>query len=169
MLRLLFPRLTAETARGAELFDRVVAKAREEHWYVAGGIPDTIDGRFAMLTTIAAVVMVRLERDGESGNEVAASLTERFVEAMEAEHREMGIGDPTLGKIVRKLVGSLARRVELWRSAVEGGDWAATARQSLFGDSANSPDAWAHSAAALQDYWRHLEAAELKVIAEGRA
>ena len=45
------------------------------------------------------------------------ALTERFIEVMESEHRELGLGDPTLGKTVRKLVGALARRTELWRSA----------------------------------------------------
>ena len=35
-------------------------------------------------------------------------VTERFIEVMELEHRELGLGDPTLGKTVRKLVG-LAR------------------------------------------------------------
>ena len=168
MLSLLFPRLTADPARGAELFDAVVAKAREEHWYISGGVADTIDGRFAMLTTIAALVLVRIERDGDSANQIAAALTERFVHVMEAEHREMGIGDPTLGKTVRKLVGSLARRVELWRDAVDSGDWDEAARQSIFGRGEASPNAAAHAAAALRQLWRELDAAPLGAIVEGR-
>ena len=48
----------------------------------------------------------------------SVALTERFIEVMEAEHREMGLGDPKLGRTVRKLVGSLARRIELWRAAL---------------------------------------------------
>jgi len=168
MLGLLFPRLTNDPARGAELFDAVVAKAREEHWYISGGVPDTVDGRFAMLTTIAALVMVRIERDGDSGNPIAATLTERFVHAMAAEHREMGLGDPTLGKTVRKLVSLLAQRVELWRSAVDSGDWDGAARRSIFGRGESSPTATAHAAAALRNFWRELDAAPLGAIAEGR-
>jgi len=167
MLGLLFPRLTNDAARGAELFDAVVAKAREEHWYISGGVPDTIDGRFAMLATIAALVMVRIERDGDSGNPIAATLTERFVHAMAAEHREMGLGDPTLGKTVRKLVSLLAQRVELWRSAVDSGDWDGAARRSIFGGE-SSPNATAHAGAALRNFWRELDAAPLGAIAEGR-
>lgn len=168
MLRLLFPRLTADPKRGAELFERITERAREPHWYVAGGVPDTIDGRFAMLTTIAALAMVRLEGDGDSGNQVAAALTERFVDVMEAEHRELGLGDPTLGKTVRKLVGLLAKRLELWRSAVEGGDWEAATLQSIFGAGELSPDGAAHAAAALRKYWSELESAPLDAIVEGR-
>jgi len=168
MLHLLFPRLTADPTRGAEPFDWVTRRAREEHWYIAGGVADTIDGRFAMLSTIAALIMVRLERDGDSGDQLAASLTERFVEVMEAEHREMGLGDPTLGKTVRKLVGSLARRVELWRSAVGRNDWEAASLQSVFGGDEISPDEAAHTAAALRELWRGLESAPLDAIAKGK-
>ena len=45
----------------------------------------------------------------------SVALTERFIHVMESEHRELGLGDPTLGKTVRKLVGMLARRTQLWR------------------------------------------------------
>ena len=68
--------------------------------------PDTLDGRFAVLATITALVLVRLEAAmAMRGNAVSVALTERFIEVMESEHRELGLGDPTLGKTVRKLVG----------------------------------------------------------------
>ena len=167
MLRLLFPRLTTDSARGADLFRWVAGQARQPHWYVAGGVPDTIDGRFAMLTTIAALVLVRLEHD-EGGAEPSVALTERFIEAMEAEHREMGLGDPKLGRTIRKLVGSLAGRVDLWRANVDGGDWAAAARQSVYGRAEPAPDAVGHSAANLQEVWVRLRSAPLDEVAAGR-
>ena len=120
MLGFLFRRLTAEPERGAELFAALTGEARRPHWYVEGRVPDTLDGRFAMLATIAALMLVRLEQLGDDGNAVAVALTERFIEVMESEHRELGLGDPTLGRTVRKLVGALARRTELWRDAVDG-------------------------------------------------
>jgi cytochrome b pre-mRNA-processing protein 3 len=167
MLRLLFPRLTADPSRGADLFRWVAGRARRPHWYVEGGVPDTIDGRFAMLATISALVFVRLEHDG-GGTEPQAALTERFVDAMEAEHREMGLGDPKLGRTVRKLVGSLARRVELWRATVERGDWAEGARASLFGGGDPSPDTVAHAASNLRELWVRLKSAPLDDVAAGR-
>jgi len=168
MLRFLFPRLTADPARGAELFRWVVGQTRTPHWYVAGGMADTVDGRFAMLATIAALVMVRIERDGDSDPETAAALTERFVEAMTAEHREMGLGDPKLGRTVRKLVGALARRVELWRSAISRDGWVEAARNSAYGGQEPSADALAHTAAALRDLWLRLDATPVDALAGGR-
>jgi cytochrome b pre-mRNA-processing protein 3 len=93
MLRYLFPRLTADAGRGAELFRAVTTEARRPHWYLDGGVDDTLDGRFAMVATVTALVLVRLERDRELGEALAVSLTERFVEVMESEHRELGLGD----------------------------------------------------------------------------
>ena len=116
MLDFLFRRLTADPRRGAALFGAVTGSRAQPHWYVEGQVPDTLDGRFAVLSTVTALVLVRLEADGEAGDAVSVALTERFIEVMEAEHRELGLGDPTLGKTVRKLVGTLARRTELWRA-----------------------------------------------------
>lgn len=168
MLGFLFRTLTADPHRGVALFDAVTAKAREPHWYVEGTVPDTLDGRFAVLATIAALVLVRLEEAGESGNAASVALTERFIEVMESEHREFGIGDPTLGKTVRKLVGSLARRTELWRGAVGGEtDWNEAARESLYKEGV-SPDALRHSAQALASVWTGLRRASVEALVEGR-
>src|SRR4051812_13303836 len=150
MLGLLFRRLTAEPARGPALFAAAVEVARRPYWYREGAVPDTLDGRFAMLATIAALILVRLERDGDEGNAVSVGLTERFIEVMEDEHRELGLGDPALGRTVRKLVGSLARRTALWREAIDGRHyWADAAAESVYkGETA--AEAANHVAVALQ-------------------
>ena len=166
MLRFLFPRLTAESARGAELFRWVTAEARAPHWYVAGKLADTVGGRFAMLATVTAVVLVRLERD-PNGNAAAAALTERFVEAMEAEHREMGLGDPKLGRTVRRLVGSLARRVQLWRAAIERDDWIKGTSDSVYAGADPPRAALLHAASGVRELWQRLESAPLEAISKG--
>lgn len=168
MLDFLFRRLTVDPQRGSALFERVTQIAREPHWYVEGRVPDTLDGRFAILATVAALALVRLEADGERGDAVSVALTERFIAVMESEHRELGLGDPTLGKTVRRLVGSLARRTELWRSATSGStDWTRATMESLFRGEA-SPDAVAHSAAALERLWSELRSAGLDEIEAGK-
>ena len=53
-------------------------------------MPDTLDGRFAVLATVIALALVRLEGEGEAGNALSVALTERFIEVMESEHRELG-------------------------------------------------------------------------------
>lgn len=167
MLDFLFRRLTAAPPRGAELFDWATKAARERHWYLEGEVPDTLDGRFAVLATMVAMVLVRLEELGEDGNLLSVALTERFIEVMEAEHRELGLGDPTLGKTVRKLVGSLSRRTDLWRSAMKGETRLSDAtRESLYkGDVA--AEALTHSAHALEQLRDAFEKTGLEQLAEG--
>ena len=43
-------------------------------------MPDTIDGRFAMLATVVALVIVRLEISRGFGDAASVALTERFIE-----------------------------------------------------------------------------------------
>ena len=43
------------------LYDAVVARARAPHWYEAGGVPDTVDGRFDMVAAVLALVLQRQE------------------------------------------------------------------------------------------------------------
>jgi cytochrome b pre-mRNA-processing protein 3 len=168
MLDFLFRRLTTESRRGSDPFNTATKIAREPSWYLAGGVPDTLDGRFATLATVIALALVRLEAEGEEGDRASVAITERFVEVMESEHRELGVGDPTLGRTVRKLVGSLARRTDLWRSAISGEvDWVTATRQSLYKADAESP-AVEHSAGALRELWRSLEEASLTEIEEGK-
>jgi cytochrome b pre-mRNA-processing protein 3 len=165
MLSFLFRGLTAEPARGTALFDALTAAARQPSWYVEGGMPDTLDGRFAVLATICALVLVRMEREGEAANAASVALTERFIEVMESEHRELGLGDPTLGKTVRKLVAMLARRTELWRNA--DSQWIEATRESLYkGEVAEAP--LEHGAAALRDFAKRLDATPLAQLEQGR-
>ena len=164
MLGFLFRTLTAEPDRGAALFDAITARARRPHWYVEGTVPDTLGGRFAVLATLAALTLVRLEKDSE-GNEASVALTERFIEVMESEHRELGLGDPTLGKKVRKLVGSLARRTDLWRN-VGAEAWEHAARESLFRGNVSAA-ALAHLTAALRAFRDELERTSVTDLLQG--
>src|SRR5438105_417554 len=136
----------------------MTAPARQPHWYREGKVPDTLDGRFAVVATLMALVLVGLERDADEGQARSVALTERFIEVMESEHRELGLGDPTLGRTVRKLVGSLARRTEYWRSACAGATgWNETVRESLYKEN-DATDPVEHSAAALRQLSKRIDA-----------
>ena len=167
MLGFLFRGLTADPTRGAVLFETLIAEARQPRWFVEGEVPDTLDGRFAMLATLTALVLVRLERDAEAGNRASVALTERFIEVMESEHRELGLGDPTLGRTVRKLVGMLARKTELWRSAVSGdAEWAEASRESLYKDETAGGEGH-YAAEALRRFWERLDNVSLADLEQG--
>jgi cytochrome b pre-mRNA-processing protein 3 len=168
-IRRLFAGLTSRPKRGQALFDAAVAEARRPHWFVEGAVPDTVEGRFAMLATVVALLVVRLEREGATGEAATVALTERFVESMDAEIRQMGVNDPTLGRQVRALVGALAARVERWSATVADDDnWTGAISRSVYRDEVPGGEALVHSEAALRTLWQRLEHVGAEEIAEGR-
>jgi cytochrome b pre-mRNA-processing protein 3 len=169
MIRALFARLTGAPARGQALFGLAVAEARRPEWFAEGEVPDTVNGRFAVLATLVALISVRLERLGKEGAEASVALTERLVESLDAELREMGLGDPTLGKQVRRLVGSVGARVERWRQLVDSNDaWVGEVRRSLYFDEPARNEAVTSSESALRQLWQRLGASSVVDLCDGR-
>jgi cytochrome b pre-mRNA-processing protein 3 len=103
------------------LYTAVVRRARAEHWYLDGAVPDTVDGRFDMIATLLAIVMLRLEAD-PAGGDPAARLAERFVDDMDGQLREIGIGDIIVGKHIGKMMSMLGGRLGAYRDGLAAGD-----------------------------------------------
>ena len=169
MIRGLFARLTGEPTRGEALFDLVVGEARRPHWFVEGRVPDTVNGRFAVLATIVALTMLRLEGEGAAGEQASIALTERLVESLDTEIREMGVGDPTLGKQVRRLVGAVSGRVDRWRPLLDSDEsWSDEIRRNLYlGEDADAA-AVEHSERELRRIWQRLGDASVAQLMDGR-
>jgi cytochrome b pre-mRNA-processing protein 3 len=98
------------------LWYRIVELSRSPELYRDDGVADTVSGRFDMITVLLAVVLLRLERDRVLAPE-AALLTELFVEDMDGQLRESGVGDMVVGKKIGKLVSVLGGRLGALREA----------------------------------------------------
>jgi cytochrome b pre-mRNA-processing protein 3 len=101
------------------LWHRVVEISREPGWYSQCGVADTVAGRFDMITAVLALVLLRMERDGD-GAPRSALLAELFVEDMDGQLRESGVGDIVVGKHIGKLMASLGGRLGAYRAALVG-------------------------------------------------
>jgi cytochrome b pre-mRNA-processing protein 3 len=106
--------------RPVALYRAIVQHARLPVFYLQGTVPDTVEGRFEMVSTVTALVRLRLEADGESMGEAAARLTELFVDDMDGQLREMGIGDIVVGKHIGKMMALLGGRISAVRDAIDG-------------------------------------------------
>lgn len=118
----LFKRIFGDRAPDAReglrpLYLRVVAKAREVHWYEEGGVPDTLDGRFDMVSAILALVLLRMEEIPEAMHD-SVHLTEIFVSDMDAQMREAGIGDVVVAKDMGKVMSALGGRIGALRGSI---------------------------------------------------
>jgi cytochrome b pre-mRNA-processing protein 3 len=108
------------------LWHRVVEIAREREWYRDCGIADTVAGRFDAITLILAIVLIRMEREQDL-IEPSVRLTELFVDDMDGQLRQGGVGDLMVGKHIGKLMSTLGGRMGAYRSALEDGEAAMVA------------------------------------------
>jgi cytochrome b pre-mRNA-processing protein 3 len=147
------------------LYTAIVARAREPHWYEAG-VPDTVDGRFDMIATTLAFVLLRLE-DDPAAAEASARLTERFVDDMDGQLREIGIGDIIVGKHIGKMMGMLGGRLGAYRTALAEGSLGPALVRNLWRGETPEPAALAHVETALLAFGDGLAARTTELLLEG--
>jgi len=143
-----FDRFKSKRGESAALYAAVVAKARQPHWYQAGGVPDTVDGRFDTIAAVLAMVMLRLE-DVPDGLVASTHLTEAFVDDMDPQLREIGIGDLLVGKHIGRMMGMLGGRLGAYREGIAAGDLKPALIRNLYRGEPTDVSAVAHVERAL--------------------
>ncbi|HAF40280.1 MAG TPA: ubiquinol-cytochrome C chaperone [Sphingobium sp.] len=137
------------------LYHAVVGEGRRPHWYLEGAVPDTLDGRFDMIVAILAQALIRLEQQGAAQESVW--LTELFVEDMDGQLRQEGIGDVVVGKHVGRMMSALGGRISAYRDALTGdADLADALRRNLYRGAEVADAAVAHVEAGLRARWTRL-------------
>ena len=99
------------------LWRRIVAVAREREWYADCGVADSVPGRFDAITTVLSLALLRMEGSREMAA-ASVRLTELFVEDMDGQLREAGIGDMVVGKHIGKLMSAMGGRLGAYREAL---------------------------------------------------
>ena len=122
----LFARQADPRDRLKPLWHAVVALSRRPRWYAELGVADTVPGRFDMVSATTALALLRLERDPALAQD-AALLIELFIEDMDGQLRESGVGDVVVGKHVGRLMSVLGGRLGAYRDALVAANDAALA------------------------------------------
>ena len=123
-LKRLFAR-SEDTAQS--LYEAIVAAARRPFFYADWSVPDTLDGRFDMITLHLFLVLERLRGEGTEVEEFRQRLTDTFFADMDRSLREMGVGDLSVGKKVRKMSEAFYGRVKAYAEALQQGSGLAEA------------------------------------------
>ena len=145
---------------------QIVALAREPAWYRDCGVADTLEGRFDMVAAVLAVVMLRMERNPQLAARTGP-LTEIFVEEMDGQLRQSGVGDLMVGKQIGKLMATLGGRVGALRAALAVGD--AAVEQAVHRNVTLADDGCAPAAAArLRALVARLDATDDAELLAGR-
>lgn len=121
MLRSLF-RASANRAVIRDLHGKIVAAARQPALFADYGVPDTLEGRFELVTLHAMLAMRTLGSAPPPGPQMAQGVANAVFAGFDAALREMGVGDATIPKRIGKLAGQFAGRCGAFAAAMADPD-----------------------------------------------
>lgn len=116
----MFTQLLAKSSarKAAErLYAAAAAQARAPALYADMGAPDTVEGRFELLTLHVILLIDRLKDGPPEAAAVRQILFDVYVSNLDGALREMGVGDLTVGKRMRKLGGAFYGRARACEAA----------------------------------------------------
>lgn len=113
-------RTRPQVAAGRALYLAAVAQARRPALYRDFAVPDTNEGRFELYTLHAVLLMRRLKRQSEAAAETSQALFDAYLRGLDEGLRQMGVGDLSVGKKMRKLGEAAYGRVVGFDEALDG-------------------------------------------------
>jgi cytochrome b pre-mRNA-processing protein 3 len=141
------------------LYRDLVKQARTTAFYRALGVPDTPEGRFEMVGLHVALVVRRLRATGAPGSALGQELFDLMFADMDESLRQIGIGEMSVGKHIKRLAGNFYARLVALDEALAAspeGKLAQMLRTNAYhGGAAPSP----HQVDALAGYVLAAEAA----------
>jgi len=143
-----------------------VAAARHPAFYARWGVADTLDGRFDMIALHTYLVLDRL-KGTEPG--FRQELVDEFFRDMDRSLRELGVGDVSVGKKVRKMAEVFYGRVAAYDAALagEGDALVAAIARNVFPDEPQAGGAGL-LAAYMRDQRENLARQDASAIAAGQ-
>jgi len=103
------------------LYLGAVEQARSQAFFANFGVPDTVDGRFDLIIIHIMLLVRRLRKQGKESADVSQSLLNLMFADMDRNLREMGVGDLSVGKQVKKMAKAFYGRADTWETALDEG------------------------------------------------
>ena len=112
------------------LYGMIVAQVRLGVFYTAYGIPDTVQGRFELLVLHLVLVLRRLGREPQTAKAagwvrrelLGQLLFDAFCRDLDANLREMGVGDMGVPRRMRRFGEEFYGRQAAYHAALDGSD-----------------------------------------------
>jgi cytochrome b pre-mRNA-processing protein 3 len=104
---------------GRRLYTSAAAQARVPAFYMEMGAADTVEGRFELYTLHVVLILRRLKGQGGPAAEVSQALFDAYVRSLDDALREMGVGDLSVGKKMRKLSEAFYGRMKNYDEAMD--------------------------------------------------
>jgi cytochrome b pre-mRNA-processing protein 3 len=163
------------TSRPAEptidaLYGAIVAQARSPEFYLAYGVPDTVEARFDMIVLHLILLFRRLADEPETTCALAQGVFDRFCLDMDHNLREMGVSDLAVPKQMRQLGEAFYGRAEAYDRALgadEDQSLISALARNVFAEAGVSSPKACRLAAYVLAAVRQLDTAEGASIAAG--
>lgn len=104
------------------LYGGIVAQARLPAFYESYAVPDTVDGRFDLIVLHLVLVIDRLGRKTPTLRRMGQKLFDAFCRDLDGNLREMGVGDLTVPKRMRRFAEAFYGRQQVYEAALAAGD-----------------------------------------------
>ncbi|MEO1038053.1 MAG: ubiquinol-cytochrome C chaperone family protein [Pseudomonadota bacterium] len=157
--------------RGKALYEQVLEASRRPALFGEDGVPDTVDGRFDILSLHMILAIRRLNRAGSEGRALAQAGFDAMFKDMDEAVRNLGAGDMTVGKKIRKMAEAFYGRAQAYEAGLDAGEAQALAevigRNMLDEIEAHEPVALRLADYALRMDEALAEQADEAVLGEG--
>ena len=118
----------------------IIARARAGEFFAIFHVPDTIDGRFDLVTLHAWLVLSRLQETG--ARDLAQGVTDSLFIGFDEALRDLGVGDMGLGPRMKKMANAFYGRVQAYGAAANEAELAGAILRNIYrGDAARDADA----------------------------
>jgi len=87
------------------VYRAIVAQSRQPRFYADWAVPDTVTGRFDMISLHLALLFRRLREGDPRAREFSQAVFDLFFKDMDRSLREMGAGDLAVPKKIQKMGG----------------------------------------------------------------
>ena len=133
--RLFMP--SAEKKAAHMLHVQAVQQARALEFYLEMGVPDTLDGRFELITLHVALLIHRLQKLGDDDPKaanIARLLSETYFADMDRSLREMGVSDTGMSRRMKTIASAFYGRLQVYQECIDDDDALEEAlRRNLYG------------------------------------
>jgi cytochrome b pre-mRNA-processing protein 3 len=104
------------------LYVAIVAQARQPFLFEEFGVPDSVDGRFDMISLHIFLVLRRLKADVDRTADLAQCLFDTMFADMDRSLREMGAGDLGVGRRVKDMATAFYGRLSAYEKALQSSE-----------------------------------------------
>lgn len=109
------------------VYNSIVAQSRQPVFYAQWGVPDTVTGRFDMISLHMALLFRRLRHGPQPAKDFSQAVFDLFFKDMDRSLREMGVGDLAVPKKIQKMGNIFFGLLAAMNEAIDRNDRAALA------------------------------------------